>query len=206
MPTASGSTRCSMTALSSRATPTPRCTGSATTTSAASITRHLPLLEQARLSYDTSLAFAEHEGFRCGCSFPFRPYSLAEERPLDLVELPLAVMDGTLQQPHYRNLPASEAARAAAAVLARVRASGGASSLLWHNNRFDPRLSRGYDEVYWKLVDGVREHGGIATSAGSIVARWREAFGMPEPSSLRAAGTLVCAHRIDATSDAGSMA
>ena len=47
-----------------------------------------------------------------------------------------------------------------------MRESGGASSLLWHNNRFDPRLSRGYDEVYWKLVDGVREHGGIATSAG----------------------------------------
>ena len=146
----------------------------------------LPLLEQARFSYDTSLAFAEHEGFRCGCSFPFRPYSLAEERPLDLLELPLAVMDGTLQQPHYRNLPAREAERTAAAVFARVRASGGASSLLWHNNRFDPRLSRGYDEVYWRLVDGVREQGGVATSAGSIVARWRKAFGLPEPPSFQA--------------------
>ncbi len=166
----------------------------------------LPLLERARLSYDTSLAFAEHEGFRCGCSFPFRPYLLAEERPLDLVELPLAVMDGTLQQPHYRDLPAPEAARTAAAVLARVRASGGASSLLWHNNRFDPRLSRGYDAVYWKLVDGIRAQGGIATSAGSIVTRWRRAFGLPEASSLRAAGTLQCAQRIDATSDARSMA
>ena len=143
----------------------------------------LPLLEQAGFSYDTSLAFAEHEGFRCGCSFPFRPYSLAEERPLDLVELPMAVMDGTLQQPHYRNLPAREAERMAAAVFERVRASGGASSLLWHNNRFDPRLSRGYDKVYWNLVDGVREQGGIATSAGSIVALWRKAFGLPEPSS-----------------------
>ena len=166
----------------------------------------LPLLERARFSYDTSLAFAEHEGFRCGCSFPFRPYSLAEERPLDLVELPLAVMDGTLQQPHYRNLPAHEAERTAAAVFALVRASGGASSLLWHNSRFDPRLSRGYDEVYWKLVEGVREQGGIATSAGSIVARWRKTFGLPEPSSLQAAGTLTCAGRIDATSDARSMA
>lgn len=166
----------------------------------------LPLLERARFSYDTSLAFAEHEGFRCGCSFPFRPYSLAEERPLDLVELPLAVMDGTLQQPHYRALPAPEAERAAAAVLARVRASGGASSLLWHNNRFDPRLSRGYDEVYWKLVDGVREQGGMATSAGDLVARWRKAFGLPAPSSLQAAGALTCACRADATAGARSPA
>jgi hypothetical protein len=138
----------------------------------------LPMLERAGFTYDTSLAFAEHEGFRCGCSFPFRPYSLAEERPLDLVELPLAIMDGTLQQAHYRDLPADEAGRAAVAVLERVRASGGACSLLWHNNRFDPRLSRGYDTVYWRLVDGVRSHGGLATSAGEIVARWRRAVGL----------------------------
>ena len=72
----------------------------------------LPLLEQAGFTYDTTMAFAEHEGFRCGCSFPFRPYSLAEERPLDLVELPLAVMDGTLQEPHYRDLAAPEAGAA----------------------------------------------------------------------------------------------
>jgi hypothetical protein len=164
----------------------------------------LPLLERAGFSYDTSLAFAEHEGFRCGCSFPFRPYSLVEERPLDLVELPMAVMDGTLQQPHYRNLPARDAERAAAAVLGRVRASGGAASLLWHNNRFDPRLSRGYDEVYWKLVDGVRAHGGIATSAGSIVARWSDALGLPEPSP--APGSPSSADRSDTTADAQSTA
>lgn len=149
----------------------------------------LPLLERAGFTYDTSLAFAEHEGFRCGCSFPFRPYSLAEERPLELIELPLAVMDGTLQQPHYRGLPATEAAEAAAAVFAKVRESGGAASLLWHNNRFDPRLSRGYDEVYWRLVDEVLARGGEATSAGAVVTSWREALGMPATSGGSGAGT-----------------
>ena len=159
----------------------------------------LPLLEQAGFGYDTSLAFAEHEGFRCGCSFPFRPYSLAEERPLDLVELPMAVMDGTLQQPHYRDLPPHEAERAAAAVFARVRASGGACSLLWHNNRFDPRLSRGYDQVYWRLVDGIREQGGVVTSAGSVVARWRRAVGLPESQAPHAAGADAAADTRSAT-------
>jgi hypothetical protein len=162
----------------------------------------LPLLEQARFSYDTSLAFAEQEGFRCGCSFPFRPYSLARERPLDLVELPLAVMDSTLQEPQYRALAAPEAERAVVAVLERVRSSGGGVSLLWHNNRFDPRVSRGYDKVYWRLVDRVREQGGLATSAGEVVARWRKAFAMDEPSALQAAGTLTCATRADATARA----
>ena len=135
----------------------------------------LPMLEQAGFTYDTTMAFAEHEGFRCGCSFPFHPYSLAEERPLELVELPLAVMDGTLQEPHYRGLKAAEAERAAAAVLARALRSGGAVSLLWHNNRFDRRVSRGYDEVYWRLLDQALAHGAWCASAGEIVARWKEA-------------------------------
>ena len=124
---------------------------SATTTCARSTTRRCRCWSRPGSRYDTTLAFAEHEGFRCGCSFPFRPYSLAEERPLDLVELPLAVMDGTLQEPHYRGLAAADAERAAASVLARALRSGGAVSLLWHNNRFDRRVSRGYDKVYWRL-------------------------------------------------------
>jgi len=135
----------------------------------------LPHLETAGFAYDTSLAFAEHEGFRCGCSFPFSPYSLAEERPLDLVELPLGVMDGTLQEAHYRALAAPDAERAAATVLARALRSGGAVSLLWHNNRFDPRVSRGYDNVYWRLVDQALAHGAWCGRAADIVARWREA-------------------------------
>ncbi len=135
----------------------------------------LPLLEQAGFTYDTTLAFAEHEGFRCGCSFPFRPYSLAEERPLELVELPLAVMDGTLQEPHYRDLTAAEAEKAAAAVLARALRSGGAVSLLWHNNRFDQRVSRGYDTVYWRLVDQALARGAWCSGAADVVARWKEA-------------------------------
>jgi hypothetical protein len=148
----------------------------------------LPLLEQARFSYDTSLAFAEHEGFRCGCSFPFRPYHLGEERPLDLVELPLAVMDGTLQEPHHRGLDAAGAERAAAAVLDRVGRSGGAVSILWHNNRFDRRAARGYDRVYWRLVDRALQEGAWATSADAVVARWREATGMSAPERAELEG------------------
>jgi hypothetical protein len=135
----------------------------------------LPMLEQAGFTYDTTLAFAEHEGFRCGCSFPFSPYSLDEERPLDLVELPLAVMDGTLQEAHYRGLAAADAEYAAASVLGRALRSGGAVSLLWHNNRFDKRVSRGYDKVYWRLVDQALAHGAWCASADEIVRRWKEA-------------------------------
>ena len=60
-------------------------------------------------------------------------------------------------------------------MLARVLRSGGAVSLLWHNNRFDRRVARGYDDVYWRLVDWALGAGRAgARGAADIVARWRD--------------------------------
>jgi hypothetical protein len=137
----------------------------------------LPLLEQAGFDYDTSLAFAEHEGFRCGASFPFSPYHLAQERPLRLLELPLALMDTSLQGERYRALDADAAERTSREVLARVLTSGGAVAILWHNVRFDRRAAGGYDDVYWRLVDWAQAAGGHVGSAADLVRRWRERTG-----------------------------
>ena len=48
-----------------------------------------------------------------------------DDDTFDLVELPLGVMDGTLQEPHYRGLAAADAERAAASVLVRALRSAG---------------------------------------------------------------------------------
>ena len=134
----------------------------------------LAYVEQAGFAYDTSLAFAEHEGFRCGVSFPFRPYDLRAERPRDIVELPLAVMDTSLLEPQYRHLDADAAEEACHAVLDMGRAAGGAVAILWHNNRFDRRSARGYDDVYWRLVERARADGAQVGGAGDLVRRWEE--------------------------------
>jgi len=144
----------------------------------------LPLVEQAGLTYDSSLAFAEHEGFRCGFSHPFHPYDMERDRPLRIVELPLAVMDTTLQQRHYRHLGAAEARAATEAVLDRVRASGGTAAILWHHNRFHPYAGRGYGEAYWQVVEWVREHGGECLPAGAAVSRWQARVDAAEPGPV----------------------
>jgi len=137
----------------------------------------LRIVEDAGFTYDTSLAFAEHEGFRCGASFPFHPYHLDEERPLRLLELPLAIMDTSLVGPRYRALDAAGAERACRDLLSRVRAGGGGVAILWHNDRFDRRSAQGYDDVYWRLVEWAQAEGGLVTSAGDIVRRWQECMG-----------------------------
>ena len=143
----------------------------------------LLLLDQAGFDYDSSMAFAEREGCRCGFSFPFHPYDIQHERPLALVELPLLLMDTGLADPQYRGLDANEAWQAGIDVLQRVRDSGGAAAVLWHNSRFDPASSQGYDKVYWDLLQWTRAQCGFAGPAGEIVRRWRQRTGESERAS-----------------------
>ncbi len=135
----------------------------------------LPRLEEAGFAYDSSLAFAEHEGFRCGASFPFHPYDLGAERPLRLLEVPLALMDTSLHGAQYRALTAAAAERVSREVLGRARESGGGIALLWHNLRFDRRAARGYDDVYWRLVDWARAEGALLAPAGELARLWATA-------------------------------
>lgn len=149
----------------------------------------LGFVDQAGFTYDSSLAFAEHEGFRCGTSFPFHPYDLTHDRPLAVVELPLAIMDTSLLEPQYRRLDAAAAEQTCRAVLDKVRDSGGGVAVLWHNNRFDRRSARGYDDVYWRLVEQATAEGAFVGSAGQVVGRWLEQTAGTAPDALSAKET-----------------
>ena len=72
---------------------------------------NLAPLAELGLRYDTTLGFSDAIGFRAGIMQPFRPWDHARERPLDLVEIPLAAMDVTLGESRYLGLTAREAER-----------------------------------------------------------------------------------------------
>ena len=81
---------------------------------------------------DSTLGFAEHEGFRRGTAHPFRVYDVAADRVTDLWEAPLAAMDTTLYT--HRGLSDGAAADALAETLRAARLSGGVAVVLWHNS------------------------------------------------------------------------
>jgi hypothetical protein len=120
--------------------------------------------------YDTSLGFSDAPGFRAGIAQPFRPWSFETESPLDLVEIPLAAMDVTLGERRYLGLSAREAERPLLALLDGAARHGGGFSLLWHSDRFDRATAQGWDRLYWRLLDAVRERGGVCLSAGELAA------------------------------------
>jgi peptidoglycan/xylan/chitin deacetylase (PgdA/CDA1 family) len=128
---------------------------------------NLPILPRLGFAYDASLGFADAPGFRAGIAHPFRPWDVTEDRPLDLIEIPLALMDASFDE-RYLNMPAREAERRAIALVEWAAEHGGGFAVLWHTDRFDRWTAAGWDSLYARLIDAIHDHGGVCVSAGEL--------------------------------------
>ena len=118
--------------------------------------------------YDTTLGFPDAVGFRAGIARPFHPWDFERDAPADILEIPLAVMDATLAEERYLGLSAKRAEPQLTALLDWAATKGGAFAILWHPDRFDPLTSGGWDRLYSRVLEGVRERGGSCMSAGEL--------------------------------------
>jgi peptidoglycan/xylan/chitin deacetylase (PgdA/CDA1 family) len=141
--------------------------------------RNLVPLVDVGFRYDTSLGFPDALGFRAGIAHPFRPWDLERNRPADLVEVPLAVMDATLAEERYEALSAEAAKPRVFSLLDWAAENGGGFSILWHPERFDAPSSRGWDRLYFDVIDAVHERGGICVSGGELAGFVADSLGIP---------------------------
>jgi hypothetical protein len=112
--------------------------------------------ESCSLRYDSSVGFADHFGFRAGTSFPFRPWCWSENRELNLIEVPLILMDCTPVK--YMRLGLQEGLERVRALVRRVEETGGIFTLLWHNT---PLMDPDYDgwyEAILNFLDGAKAY------------------------------------------------
>ena len=108
--------------------------------------------EACGLSYDSSLGFADRFGFRAGTGFPYRPWSFRQNRELNLIEVPLILMDCTPVK--YMKLPREEALQRIVSVVQRMKRCGGVFTLLWHNTILLDPVYDGWYEAILNLLDG----------------------------------------------------
>jgi hypothetical protein len=130
-------------------------------------------LREAGLRYDSSIGWPSRPGLRAATPYPYRLWD-AERREPGAWELPLAVMDATLSEERYLGLDADGAFAVAVETLEPVVEHGGAVAILWHPPQHHPRLSRGLDGVYRRLLAWIDERGGWAGSATETLDRWQE--------------------------------
>lgn len=132
--------------------------------------RNLASVAGLGFRYDSTLGFPDALGFRAGIASPFRPWDLEGDRPLELLEVPLAAMDVTLAEERYLGLSARAAWPRIERLLDWAAANGGGFALLWHPDRFDPPTSGGWDRLYVRVLDAIRERRGVCMSAGELAA------------------------------------
>lgn len=111
--------------------------------------------EKLGFIYDTTLSFADKEGFRCGTCFPFKPYDILTDKIIDIWEIPLVVMDTTLMEDDYSAYTPKEAFEKIISLVETVKNYGGVFSLLWHNsslNKYDSRYNK-WILIYENLME-----------------------------------------------------
>ncbi|MCG8582740.1 MAG: polysaccharide deacetylase family protein [Bacteroidales bacterium] len=111
---------------------------------------HYPLTlhiqQENDLQYDTSMAFAEHDGFRTSYCYPFKPYDHANDQMMNIWEFPLAIMDTTLFG--YRNLDYKQMNESFELLINEISKFGGLLVMLWHNCNFDEYENPGIKDFY----------------------------------------------------------
>lgn len=115
-------------------------------------------IHRAGLAYDSSMGFSETCGFRNGANFAFPPYDFEKERACSFLEIPLVIMDGSLQRASrtLREDPQTIADR----ILAESRKTGwGGISVLWHNPMEPVQVPREINNVFWKCAGSRRGRG-----------------------------------------------
>ncbi len=106
--------------------------------------------DEAGLTYDCSLAYAESLGFRTGTCHEYQVFDVLEAHALNLRETPFQVMDTTLFG--YLRLKPADVAAAVLPIAAECRRYSGSLGMLWHNDE----LMTGRDQrLYRELVRAV---------------------------------------------------
>jgi hypothetical protein len=131
---------------------------------------------QAGFAYDATYGLPQELGPRGGWPFPFQTCDADTGSLLDLIELPLTVMDATLFR--YLRLGGERALEQAWQVIESVVQAGGLVSLLWHNNYFNEPEYADWQWVYERLLEKLaRLHPWCATGA-EINTWWRARSGL----------------------------
>lgn len=119
---------------------------------------------------DASLGFAERIGFRNGFGLPFKPYNLMSESSYDFIEVPLNIMDGTLQK--YMNIPMENTSENVINFFEKNKTNT-LISILWHNTFFTNYKYKGYLNEYKKILNYILESKVVSVTPEDLIEEFK---------------------------------
>lgn len=123
------------------------------------VDRSYRILDDTGIMVDTSGGYADLIGFRFGTSWPFKPFDFANKCVHKVWEIPLLVMDGTLENTKYMNFKPDDGFARIKELMSVVSEYGGIFSLLWHNSSFEYGQWKEWEWVYLKTLETAKTEG-----------------------------------------------
>ena len=123
-------------------------------------------LERAGFAYDSTFGYNETVGFRAGTLQPFKPFTAVQ-----LLELPLHIMDTALFYPTHLDLTPEAAQLVVQPLIDAADEHGGALTVNWHDRSIAPE--RLWGDFYLDLVDELKRRGPWFPTAAQAVSWFR---------------------------------
>ena len=122
-----------------------------------SIQESSEVIETNELKFDTTLGFQEEIGFRNSICTPFKLYNFKEKRPFNFIEIPLNIMDCSLEFSNYMGLSPKESLEAIKKLTQEIKKFKGNICINWHNTYFSDYLKSDWKSVYKKIIVFLKE-------------------------------------------------
>ncbi len=116
-------------------------------------------------SYDSTLGFRETCGFRPGYCYPYYPYDFMNEQKIDIIELPMSIMDSALLS---KKDPKKEFKR----ILENVKRFNGLLVINWHNDSFDEKEYPQRAKMYEYILKIIKEDGAYVENCKNVLDYW----------------------------------
>lgn len=126
--------------------------------------------EKCNIKYDTTLGYAKYAGFRAGICTPYKPFDVLNKSIINIWEIPLIVMDGTLSETQYMGLNTENAIEYVKELIQKIIDVNGVFSFLWHNSSLDETsLWKDWKNVYEEIISYCISNNALAISGEKII-------------------------------------
>ena len=109
--------------------------------------------EEAGMEWDSTLGYADKEGFRCGVCSPYSVFDIIKRKKLQLKEKPLIAMEGSFIVYQSEMIP-KQIEQRIKKLIEKVKKYNGEFVFLWHNSSFGGSWKK-YEDIYKKTLKSV---------------------------------------------------
>ena len=107
--------------------------------------------EDNGMIWDSTLSYADKEGFRCGVCYEYSVFNILTRKKLKLKEKPLIVMEGSFAT-YQPNIKPEEMEEKIKLLIEQVKKYNGEFVFLWHNSSFNTPLWKKYQNIYGRIL------------------------------------------------------